>query len=127
MGLFAVLSWDSTFLDRRDVLVLAPLPIRPRTIFLAKAAALGAALGLTTAALNSLPGITWGMMHFAPAHSGLLGGVRPGFRYVESSTVSPEITKRVAEALGMANHPVEVCWAEAVGCPPPAGATGRIV
>ena len=76
MGLFAVLSWDSTFLDRRDVLVLAPLPVRPRTIFLAKAAALGAALGLTTAALNGLPGITWGMMHFAPAHSGLLGGVR---------------------------------------------------
>src|SRR3954453_18151043 len=50
MGLFAVLSWDSTFLDRRDVLVLAPLPVAPRTIFLAKAAALGAALGLTTVA-----------------------------------------------------------------------------
>jgi len=75
MGLFAVLTWDSTFLDRRDVLVLAPLPVRPRTIFLAKAAALGAALGLTTAALNGLPGIAWAM-HFAPAHSGLLGGVR---------------------------------------------------
>jgi 3-hydroxyisobutyrate dehydrogenase-like beta-hydroxyacid dehydrogenase len=30
---------------------------------------------------------------------GLLEGVRPGFRYVESSTVSPGITKRVAEAL----------------------------
>lgn len=30
---------------------------------------------------------------------GLIEGVKPGFRYVESSTVSPEITKRVAEAL----------------------------
>lgn len=30
---------------------------------------------------------------------GLLGGVRPGFRYVEASTVSPETTKRVAGAL----------------------------
>jgi 3-hydroxyisobutyrate dehydrogenase-like beta-hydroxyacid dehydrogenase len=30
---------------------------------------------------------------------GLIGGVKPGFRYVESSTVSPEITRRVAEAL----------------------------
>jgi len=76
MGLFAVLSWDSTFLDRRDVLVLAPLPVRPRTIFLSKAAALGTALGLTTASLNGLPGITWGLMYFAPAHSGLTGGVR---------------------------------------------------
>lgn len=76
MGLFAVLSWDSTFLDRRDVLVLAPLPVRPQTIFVAKAAALGAALGLTSAALNALPGITWGLMYFASPHSGLLGGVR---------------------------------------------------
>ena len=76
MGLFAVLSWDSTFPERRDVLVLAPLPVRPRTIFLAKAAALGAALGLTTAALNGLPGVTWALMHFAPPHSGLLGPFR---------------------------------------------------
>ncbi len=60
MGLFAVLSWDSTFLDRRDVLVLAPLPVRPRTMFMAKAAALGAALGLTTAALNCLAAGTSG-------------------------------------------------------------------
>ncbi len=28
VGLFAVLSWDSTFPDSRDVLVLAPLPVR---------------------------------------------------------------------------------------------------
>ena len=39
VGLFAVLSWDSTFPDRRDVLVLAPLPVRARTMFLAKVAA----------------------------------------------------------------------------------------
>ncbi len=76
MGLFAVLSWDSAFLDRRDVLVLAPLPVRPRTIFLAKAAALAAALGLTTAALNGLPGVTWGLMCFAPPHSGIFGPFR---------------------------------------------------
>ena len=41
VGLFAVLSWDSTFPDRRDVLVLAPLPVRARTMFLAKVAAVG--------------------------------------------------------------------------------------
>jgi len=39
VGLFAVLSWDSTFPDRRDVLVLAPLPVRARTMFLARVAA----------------------------------------------------------------------------------------
>lgn len=31
-GLLAVVSWDSTFPDRRDVMVLSPLPIAPRTI-----------------------------------------------------------------------------------------------
>src|SRR5262252_3441832 len=39
VGLFAVLSWDATFPDQRDVLVLAPLPVRARTMFLAKVAA----------------------------------------------------------------------------------------
>jgi hypothetical protein len=76
MGLFAVLSWDSTFPDRRDVLVLAPLPVRARTVFLAKVAALGAALGLTTAALNALPGVTWGLFVFPAPRSGLLGPFR---------------------------------------------------
>jgi len=34
---------------------------------------------------------------FAP--DGVLAGARPGFRYIETSTVSPEQTKRIAEAL----------------------------
>lgn len=33
---------------------------------------------------------------FAP--DGVLAGARPGFRYVETSTVSPELTRRMAEA-----------------------------
>ena len=59
VGLFAVLSWDSTFPDRRDVLVLAPLPVRPRTFFLANVAAVSAALGMTTVALHALSGLVW--------------------------------------------------------------------
>ena len=54
VGLFAVISWDSMFPDRRDVLELAPLPIRARTLFLAKAAAVATAFGLTIAAVNIL-------------------------------------------------------------------------
>ncbi len=57
VGLFAVLSWDSTFPNRRDVLVLAPLPVRGRTIFLAKIAAVATALGLTVVMLHSLAGL----------------------------------------------------------------------
>ena len=36
---------------------------------------------------------------WSSAAHGLIGGVRPGFRYLESSTVSPETTRRVAAAL----------------------------
>ncbi|MGJ5817707.1 serine hydrolase domain-containing protein [Paludibaculum fermentans] len=57
VGLFAVLSWDSTFPDSRDVLVLAPLPVRARTLFLAKVAAAGTALGLTVLLLHSAAGL----------------------------------------------------------------------
>jgi 3-hydroxyisobutyrate dehydrogenase-like beta-hydroxyacid dehydrogenase len=33
------------------------------------------------------------------AEDGVLAAARPGFRYVEASTVSPELTRRIAEAL----------------------------
>jgi CubicO group peptidase (beta-lactamase class C family) len=56
VGLFAILSWDSTFPDRRDVMVLAPLPIRSRTIFLAKVGAVATALSVTVAALHLFAG-----------------------------------------------------------------------
>src|SRR5689334_9024680 len=44
VGLFAVLSWQSMFPDRQDVHVLGTLPVRPRTMLLAKVAALATAL-----------------------------------------------------------------------------------
>ena len=59
VGLFAVLSWESTFPDRRDVLVLGSLPVAGRTMFLAKVAAVASALGLTLAALHVVAGIVW--------------------------------------------------------------------
>jgi CubicO group peptidase (beta-lactamase class C family) len=59
VGLFAVLSWESTFPDRRDVLVLGPLPVRARTILLAKVAAVATALGVTLVALHAAAGIAW--------------------------------------------------------------------
>src|ERR1051326_4098879 len=74
-GLFAVLSWDSSFPDRRDLMVLSPLPIRARTLFLAKLAALGAALGVTAGALNIGTGITWPMI-FMPVGTGFRGLLR---------------------------------------------------
>jgi hypothetical protein len=66
VGLFAVISWDSIFPDRRDVMVLAPLPLHPRTILSAKITAAGAVLGLAILALNFAAGA---------ALSLLLGGI----------------------------------------------------
>ncbi len=57
VGLFAILSWDATFPDKRDVLVLAPLPVRALTMFLAKVAAVATSLGLTIVLLHSAMGL----------------------------------------------------------------------
>ena len=66
VGFFAVLSWDSMFPDRGDVLVLSPLPVKARTLFLAKVAAAAAGLGLSVFVLNALTsiavGISFGML-----------------------------------------------------------------
>jgi hypothetical protein len=59
VGIFAVLSWDSIFPDRRDVLVMAPLPVRARTMFVAKVATTATALGLVVALLHCATGLTW--------------------------------------------------------------------
>jgi CubicO group peptidase (beta-lactamase class C family) len=61
VGLFAILSWDSTFPDKRDVMVLAPLPVRSRTIFFAKVAAVATALGVAVGILHFLAGFAWSL------------------------------------------------------------------
>jgi hypothetical protein len=69
VGLIAVVSWDSIFPDRRDVMVLSPLPVRPLTILLAKVSASGAIVGMSILALNFASGLAWplvlgGLPHF---------------------------------------------------------------
>ena len=74
VGLFSVLSWDSHTPDRRDVLVLGPLPIRMATLFLAKLSATAVALGLVIVSLNVFTGLTW-PVYFASS-DGVLGAMR---------------------------------------------------
>lgn len=71
VGVFTVLSWDSAFPDRRDVLVLAPLPVRPSTMFLSKVASLASALSLTVVIFNAAPGLLF-LLTMAPTNSGFL-------------------------------------------------------
>jgi hypothetical protein len=57
VGLFAVVSWDATFPDKRDAMVLSPLPIAPRIILLAKLAASATIIGVAIISLNGAAGL----------------------------------------------------------------------
>jgi len=68
-GLIAVASWDNIFPDRRDAMILSPLPVRPRVVLIAKVAASAAVLGLAVVSLNFASGtalalILGGIPHF---------------------------------------------------------------
>jgi len=59
VGLFAVVSWDATFPDKRDAMVLSPLPISPHIILLAKLAASSTIIGVAILSLNFAAGLAW--------------------------------------------------------------------
>jgi len=71
-GLIAILAWDSAFPDRRDLMVLSPLPVRVGTLFLAKTSALFAAPGLAIFSLNIFAGVGWPLA-FVAKGSGFFG------------------------------------------------------
>jgi pimeloyl-ACP methyl ester carboxylesterase len=71
VGLFSVIAWNTVLPDRRDSFVLGPLPVRLRTIFLAKAAAIATALGVSIAAVNVFTSLSIGFLAI-PADSGVL-------------------------------------------------------
>ncbi len=56
-GLIAVVSWDAIFPDRRDAMVLGPLPVRPGMILAAKVAACAAVVGIALLSLASGMGV----------------------------------------------------------------------
>jgi hypothetical protein len=62
VGLITVISWDATFPDRRDVVVLSPLPIAPRMILLAKVTASATLLGIAILTLNFASGIVCSLL-----------------------------------------------------------------
>jgi hypothetical protein len=71
MGLVMTFKWDSLFPDRRDYLILTPLPISPKRLFAARTLALGLFLGLFVVAINAV--LTVAVAFLEP--SALLGHV----------------------------------------------------
>ncbi len=53
MGALSILEWDALMLDHRDQIILMPLPVRPRTIFAAKFAALAVFLIIFSVDVNA--------------------------------------------------------------------------
>jgi hypothetical protein len=64
MGGVTILEWDALFPDRRDYVSLVPLPIRARTIFLAKIGALVLFLLSFTASVNAASTVLFPMMSY---------------------------------------------------------------
>jgi hypothetical protein len=75
VGVVSVMSWDAAMPDRRDILVLGPLPVRMSTLFAAKIAALFAAPALTIASLNIFTGAVWPFL-FASYREGIFHTLR---------------------------------------------------
>jgi hypothetical protein len=59
VGLFAVLSWEATFPTKQDVMILAPLPVSTRALFLAKVAATATGLAVAVLTINLFTGLSW--------------------------------------------------------------------
>jgi hypothetical protein len=74
-GLITILNWDAAFPDKRDLLILRPLPVKNGTLFLAKLAALAAGPALAVFALNIFAGLLWPLL-FRAKDSGFIGMLR---------------------------------------------------
>lgn len=74
-GLFMVLAWNALFPSRKDSLVLGALPVKVRTIFEAKTAAIATALITSVVASNVFTGVAFPFVTIAP-HGGLLDVLR---------------------------------------------------
>ena len=83
-GLLTVFIWDALVFDKRDAMVLGPLPLRGSTIVGAKLAALATFLVGTALAVNVTSGVPFGFVtggpeghilrHLAGHLSGTIGG-----------------------------------------------------
>lgn len=72
MGLAAAVVWHSLLIDRRDVLVMGPFPVRGRSMLAGKALALLAWFGLLSAGMHPLGALFYGI-HIGAVTSPLLG------------------------------------------------------
>lgn len=70
-GILTALKWDRILPDSQDYLNLAPMPVRPRTIFLANAVAVAFAVGVVAIDVNGFSSILFPLVAGSYAHLGI--------------------------------------------------------
>jgi hypothetical protein len=65
-GFVTALEWEALFPDRIDFIIITPLPVRQRTAFVAKIAALIMFLLLFTIAINAIPSVLFPLVGAPP-------------------------------------------------------------
>ena len=74
VGVVATFEWDALTFERRDAMVLGPLPVSARTIVAAKLAALGALLLIAASGINLLTALPFSLI--ATSHQPIMATVR---------------------------------------------------
>ncbi|MBL8230733.1 MAG: hypothetical protein JNL98_19730 [Bryobacterales bacterium] len=72
-GIVVALKWDRILPDAQDYINLAPLPVRPRTIFAANVTAMGIAACVIALTVNSMPLLLFPAMVSSAAADGSIG------------------------------------------------------
>ena len=70
-GIVTVLKWDKILPDAQDYLNLAPLPIPPRAVLLANAAAIACAVLVFAVDVNAVPGVFFPLFVCAAGEAGI--------------------------------------------------------
>jgi hypothetical protein len=84
-GLIGALAWDSLSFDRRDAMVLGPLPVSPQSVVRAKLAAMAALLVGASLSINVLTGIPFALVANGP-RDGIDGLVRHAIAHLAATS-----------------------------------------
>jgi len=83
VGVIAAVMWDSLSFDRRDAMVLGPLPLRASTVITAKIAAMALLLLIVAASISLMTGVPFAMV--AGNHKSAVGVVRHLFAHIAAT------------------------------------------
>jgi hypothetical protein len=97
IGVIGAFAWDALGFDRRDAMVIGPLPISGAVVVAAKLAAMGALLGIAMAGINVLTAVPFSMI--ASSHKAPIALGRHLVAHVTATTMAVTFVFSVLVAL----------------------------